>query len=173
MCSNVAVGCSSWLSCNETLMKMLGNLGWRGREREGRGIERREEEGRGKAREAPAAFPDDPWGEPQLSPSPDPPPSPSLSPPLCPLYTTIQKLLQQNDFNEDILPQLRPYPFFATQIKSLDTLLRLDVWARECFPPSPSGIAPTLSVMFMILLRGELAEAVLSVKAVNTTNEMK
>lgn len=44
-------------------MKMLGNLGWRGRGREGgREVEkgRREQEGGGKGREAPAAFPDDP-----------------------------------------------------------------------------------------------------------------
>lgn len=36
-----------------------------------------------------------------------------------------------------------------------------------------AGQLPTLSVMFMILLKGELAEAVLSVRAVNTTKEIQ
>lgn len=80
------------------------------REREGR-----KEEAKG--REAPAAFPDDPRGDTQLSSLPDYPPSPSLSPPFSPLNAALQEVLQQNDFNGDILPQLRLDPLYATQIK--------------------------------------------------------
>lgn len=158
-------------------MKMLGNLGWRGRKRvRGRGRQERREEGGGKGRVAPAAFPDDPCGDTQLSSSLDSPPSPFLSLPFFPLYTTLQKPLQQNDFNEDILPQLRLHLLCATQIKSPP---------NTPLPPSQrvgksvslhlhhTGQLPTLSVMFMILLKGKLAEAVLSARAVNTANEIQ
>lgn len=141
ICANVAEGYGDWLSCNETLMKMLDNLGI-----EGGGIGKIEgrEEGRkkeGKDRESPAAFPGDPWGETQLSTPLNPPLSPSLSPPRFPRHTILwkQPLLQSN-FNEDILLQLRPNALFATQIKSPHTHIALFLSTRgqETLAPSPS-----------------------------------
>lgn len=149
-------------------MKMLGNLGWRGRKRGKdigwKGKERRKEEAKvGKHKllfqmmhEGSRSCP--------LHPTLLPLhlcllPSVLCTPPFRHCFSTVT-LMKMYHHSSGLIHCL---PHRSNPSKHLC----LETRGQERFPPSPS---PTLSVMFMIPLQGELAEAVLSVRAVKDTN---
>ena len=130
-------------------MKTLGNLGWRGRKEGGREGGGREKDRGGRRRqgyrEAPAAFPDDPCRETQLSSPPDSSLSVSSSSSSSPSLhrftihfskTTLMKIYYLN------CRLIQRWPHRSSPPTHLFLLMR----GQECLPPSPSHRTAPLSV---------------------------
>lgn len=142
--SNVAAGYSGWLSCNETLMKMLDNLAWRGK---GGGTwERGEEEA--KVGKHQLLFQMILTGRHScpLHPALLPPPSPPPTTPFGDQFgkTTVMKIY----YHDSSLIHCCP----TDQVpKRTSPSLRVD----KSVSLHHARQLPILSVMFMILWKGE------------------